>query len=71
VHLPHRSRLKWMFWHDQLLRLFWDDKWGKTVTGVWSAAWGEWIAIGFLWLLAWRHAIHIHHLHHHHVFKPL
>jgi hypothetical protein len=55
VRLPRRSRLRRMFWHDRLRRLFWDDKWGKTVTGIWGAAWSEWIAIAFLWLLVWRH----------------
>jgi hypothetical protein len=28
MHVPHHSHLKWMFWHDSLLLLFWDDMWG-------------------------------------------
>ncbi len=62
VHLPRRSRLRRMFWHDQLRRLFWDDKWGRTVTGLWGAAGTEWIVIGCLWVLVWRHGhAELHH----------
>jgi hypothetical protein len=55
MRLPRPSRLRTMFWHDRLWHLFWRDKWGKTVTGMWGVAWTEWIAIAFLWLLVWRH----------------
>jgi hypothetical protein len=62
VHVPHHSRLKWMFWHDELLRRFWDGRWGRMITGMWGVAWTEWVVIAFLWLLAWRHGGHgMHH----------
>jgi hypothetical protein len=64
MRLPWPSRLKRMFWRAYLLRLFWDDKLGKAITVLWSVAWLEWIVIGFLWLLAWRYAVHgLHHRH--------
>ncbi|HEY2313106.1 MAG TPA: hypothetical protein VGH96_05800 [Streptosporangiaceae bacterium] len=44
-----------MFWHDQFLRMFWDDTLGRATTGLWGVAWAEWIAIAFLWVLVWRH----------------
>jgi hypothetical protein len=67
LHLPRRSRLRRMFWHDRLRRLFWDDKWGKTVTGLWGTAGTQWIVIGCLWVLVWRHG---HAVLHHGAHPP-
>jgi hypothetical protein len=55
MHVPRRSRLRRMFWHDEFQRMFWDDTLGRATTGLWGVAWAEWIAIAFLWVLVWRH----------------
>jgi hypothetical protein len=44
-----------MFWRAQLRLIFWEGNWGKTITGLWSVASLEWLAIAFLYVLVWRH----------------